>query len=69
MWVARMTASQEKGGWQLTGAGKDLGTFQAAVIAHNGKCANSVSCCVSLDEPLETLCQPCWTDAPHKHTD
>jgi hypothetical protein len=40
MWVAKMAASSKLGGWQLSGAGRDQGTFGAVVIAHNGKCAN-----------------------------
>lgn len=40
MWVAKMAAAPNKGGWQLSGAGKDQGTYGAVVIAHNGKCAN-----------------------------
>lgn len=40
MWVSKMTAAPKLGGWQLTGVGKDQGTYGAVVIAHNGKCAN-----------------------------
>jgi predicted NAD/FAD-dependent oxidoreductase len=40
MWVSKMAASQAAGGWRLTGAGRDQGTFGAVVVAHNGKCAN-----------------------------
>lgn len=40
MWVSKMTAAPKQGGWQLTGVGRDQGTYGAVVIAHNGKCAN-----------------------------
>jgi hypothetical protein len=40
MWIAKMAAAPKLGGWQLTGVGKDQGTYGAVVIAHNGKCAN-----------------------------
>lgn len=40
MWVSKMTAVVDKGGWQLIGNNRNQGVFDAVVIAHNGKCAN-----------------------------
>ena len=40
MWVSAMKASEVAGGWQLTGKNRNLGGYDAVVIAHNGKCAN-----------------------------
>ncbi|PRW18398.1 hypothetical protein C2E21_9262 [Chlorella sorokiniana] len=37
------TARHTADGWQLFGRGLDQGTFDAVVIAHNGKCANRLS--------------------------
>jgi predicted NAD/FAD-dependent oxidoreductase len=39
-WVAKMRAS--KGQWHLEGRGRSQGAYDAAVIAHNGKCANQL---------------------------
>lgn len=40
-WVS--TARHTADGWQLFGRGQDQGTYDAVVIAHNGKCANRLS--------------------------
>lgn len=41
MWVSQAKADLTKeGGWKLTGNRRPQGTYDALVIAHNGKCAN-----------------------------
>jgi hypothetical protein len=64
MWVSKMTAAPKQGGWQLTGVGKDQGTYGAVVIAHNGKCANRyvlqyLSAHVGVDSDC-VVAKPAW---------
>lgn len=56
MWIAKMAAAPKLGGWQLTGVGKDQGTYGAVVIAHNGKCANRWVCKHSTTQHKPTMC-------------
>lgn len=38
-----MSPAADGRGWQLTGANRSQGVFDAVVIAHNGKCANRLA--------------------------
>jgi hypothetical protein len=37
MWVSRVAAAPQKGGFQLSGKQKGLGVYDVVVAAHNGK--------------------------------